>query len=151
MVFKVLWHKLFGSKREEISFYILWSFFTTFVLARLIVYLVVEDYIPNVFLTIRGVHIHHLSYGIFLLAWVGFYCLVYANTAQKLYKTSIVYGIGLGLTFDEFGMWLRLKDTYWIRQSYDAIIVLSILLINFVYLRRFWAKMFRMDKKKLQP
>ena len=143
MILHRIWHRLFGSKQEETSFYILMSFLITFVVARLIVYLIVEDYLPDIFLTIKGVHIHHLSYGIFLLVWVGFYCLVYANTAQKLYKTAIVYGIGLGLTFDEFGMWLRLRDDYWIRQSYDAIIVISLLLINFVYLRHFWARLIR--------
>ena len=123
------------------------SFLITFLVARLVVYAILTDYVPDIFLTIRGVHIHHLSYGIFLLVWVGFYCLVYANTAKKLYKTAIVYGIGLGLTFDEFGMWLRLRDDYWIRQSYDAIIVISILLINFVYLGNFWRKVLRLEKK----
>ncbi|MBI5221852.1 MAG: hypothetical protein HY979_03535, partial [Candidatus Magasanikbacteria bacterium] len=47
-----------------------------------------------------------------------------------------VYGIGLGLTFDEFGMWVRLADTYWVRQSYDAIIVIFLVLLNIAYYRQ---------------
>ena len=37
----------------------------------------------------------------------------------------MVYGIGLGLTFDEFGMWLHLNGDYWQRASFDAVIVLA--------------------------
>ncbi len=51
---------------------------------------------------------------------------------------TFVYGIGLGLTFDEFGMWVRLKDDYWVRQSYDAIIVISLLLLNIAYYKSVW-------------
>ena len=39
-----------------------------------------------------------------------------------------MYGIGLALTFDEFGMWLHLGGGYWQRASFDAIIVLAALL-----------------------
>jgi hypothetical protein len=41
---------------------------------------------------------------------------------------AILYGIGLGLTFDEFGMWLHLGGPYWQRASYDAVITVASLL-----------------------
>jgi hypothetical protein len=41
----------------------------------------------------------------------------------------------LGLTFDEFGMWVRLQDDYWVRQSYDAVIIVTLLLLNIVIVR----------------
>ena len=34
----------------------------------------------------------------------------------------------MGLTYDEFGMWIHLKDNYWQRTSYDAIGVVAALL-----------------------
>jgi len=40
----------------------------------------------------------------------------------------VTYGIGLGLTFDEFGLWLHLGGDYWQRASYDAVIVLATVL-----------------------
>jgi hypothetical protein len=35
------------------------------------------------------------------------------------------YGIAMGLTFDEFGMWLHLGGSYWQRASVDAVIVVA--------------------------
>jgi len=46
---------------------------------------------------------------------------------------TIAYGIGLALTFDEFGMWLHLGGGYWQRASFDAIIVLAALLALLAY------------------
>jgi thiol:disulfide interchange protein len=39
----------------------------------------------------------------------------------------VVYGIGMALTFDEFGMWVRLGGSYWQRASVDAVGVLAAL------------------------
>jgi hypothetical protein len=35
------------------------------------------------------------------------------------------FGVGLALTFDEFGMWLHLGGPYWQRASFDAVIVIA--------------------------
>jgi hypothetical protein len=42
--------------------------------------------------------------------------------------TALLYGLAMGLTFDEFGMWLHLGGSYWQRASVDAVIVVSALL-----------------------
>ena len=36
---------------------------------------------------------------------------------------ALLYGLGMALTFDEFGMWLNLGGGYWQRASFDAVIV----------------------------
>ena len=41
--------------------------------------------------------------------------------------------IGLGLTFDEFGMWLHLGGLYWQRASFDAVTVISAMLALVAY------------------
>jgi hypothetical protein len=68
--------------------------------------------------------VHHLNYGIFLLATVGA-VLLFAplNVAQRSF-CALVYGSSMALTFDEFGMWLHLGGSYWQRASYDAVVVL---------------------------
>jgi hypothetical protein len=120
---------------------ILSSFLITFAISRLFVYLVLGHLMPDFFLTIKGVHIHHFTYGVFILALVGLYFILKRPEVEsRAFKwTTLFYGIGLGLTFDEFGMWIRLEDNYWIRQSYDAVIIVTLLLLNIAYHRTVWS------------
>jgi len=108
------------------------AFLCTFVLARLTVYLVLGHLMPDFFLTIKGVHIHHFTYGVVVLVLVGFFTLARRLTpdSRAWRWSAFVYGVGLGLTFDEFGMWIMLRDDYWVRQSYDAIIIITLLFLN---------------------
>ena len=88
-------------------------------------YLILARRIPDLYLYIGGTHIHHLNYGIFLLSGVGAYLLLKRPTARSLHKVCVLYGIGLALTFDEFGMWLHLGGSYWQRASFDAVVVIA--------------------------
>jgi hypothetical protein len=81
--------------------------------------------IPDLYLYIRGTHVHHLNYGIFLLSIVGGYLMFWRPTGRRLNTAAVLYGIGMGLTFDEFGMWIHLGGSYWQRASWDAVIVLA--------------------------
>ena len=107
---------------------VLVAFLLTFILARLVVFLIILRKIPDLFLYISGTHIHHLNYGIFLLSAVGAYLLFKRPVGKELTISACLYGIGLALTFDEFGMWLHLGGSYWQRASWDAVIVLAALL-----------------------
>lgn len=79
---------------------------------------------PDLFLHLGGTHVHHLNYGIFLLSAVAG-VLLFARLSDKQRSVcALVYGIGMALTFDEFGMWLHLGGSYWQRASFDAVIVL---------------------------
>src|SRR5437879_10088580 len=105
---------------------VLLSLIVTFVLARLVTILITLHRRPNIYLHVHDTHVHHLNYGIFLLAGVGAYLLFSAGPAAP--AAAVIYGIGLGLTFDEFGMWLHLNGDYWQRASFDAIVVLAAVL-----------------------
>ena len=114
------------------------AFLITFILARLLVYFILAGYLPpELFLTVRGVHIHHFTYGVVILSIVGLYLILKRPAADsRRFKLAVwFFGIGLGLTFDEFGMWIRLEDDYWIRQSYDAVVIVGLLLLNIAYYR----------------
>jgi hypothetical protein len=119
---------------------VLVSFLFTFIASRVMVYLIMSGKIKSLYLHVGGVHVHHLNYGIFLLTFVGGY-LIFAQPVGKLLTlTSVIYGIGLALTFDEFGMWLHLGGPYWQRLSFDAIVVIAALLSLFAFapsLRKF--------------
>jgi hypothetical protein len=60
---------------------ILFSFLVTFVLARIVVFLTTSHRLPDLYLHLGGTHIHHLNYGIFLLAGGGGYHLDTRTTA----------------------------------------------------------------------
>jgi hypothetical protein len=102
---------------------VLVSLLVTFVAARLVSILMMLHRMPDIHLHVRDTHVHHLNYGIFLLAGVGAYLLFSPGPAAP--AAAVMYGIGLGLTFDEFGMWLHLNGDYWQRASFDAVIVIA--------------------------
>ncbi len=104
------------------------AFVLTFIASRTVVLLIMSDRIPNLYFFLKGTHVHHLNYGIFLLAGVGAYLLFRAPQGAAANRAAFVYGIAMALTFDEFGMWLHLGGSYWQRASVDAAIVVAALL-----------------------
>lgn len=120
---------------------VLFSFIVTFALSRIIVFLIMSRDIPDLYLHLAGTHIHHLNYGIFILSAVGG-VLLFATLSEKwLALVAIAYGIGLALTFDEFGMWLHMGGSYWQRASFDAITVITsiLLLLAFTPSVKYWS------------
>jgi len=104
---------------------VLVAFLLTFVSARIIVFLIMFRSIPDLYLHLGGTHFHHLNYGIFLLSIIGGYLLFRSPTSRGLKLAAVAYGIGMALTFDEFGMWIHLGGSYWQRASWDAVIVIA--------------------------
>jgi hypothetical protein len=101
------------------------TFLLTFIAARLLVILIMTRRIPDLFLHLGGTHVHHLNYGIFLLSTVGGLLVFTTHPSDRMRKIcALLYGFGMALTFDEFGMWLHLGGGYWQRASFDAVIVL---------------------------
>ena len=79
-----------------------------------------------------GTHIHHLVWGILLLLVMGYLGLAWDPPSPWIELVAIGFGIGMGLTMDEFALWLNLQDVYWApkgRQSIDAVVVTTTLLV----------------------
>lgn len=110
--------------------WVLAAFTVTFLVARVLVLLIMTHRMPNLYFYAGSdhTHVHHLNYGIFLLTIVGAYVLFRRPHGWRFTASAITYGIALGLTFDEFGMWLHLGGPYWQRASFDAVIVIAALL-----------------------
>lgn len=140
---KRLLRNLFLSRLEEVPFIVFLSFLITFVITRTYVYITSNDilemrlFIEHVY--IKGVHVHHLNWGIGILGIVGFMAL-YDLRPVIHRRLAIFYGIGLGLTFDEFALWLKLQDDYYARISYEAIMIISLILLNIIYFPGFWRR-----------
>jgi len=145
-IFARLYKKMVVNKRKEISFWVLYSFLISFGLLRLIVHLFPAYSVFEHF--IEEVHIHHFVPGLFLLALIGFLALNDFHH-KKTRLMGFFYGVGLGLSFDEFGLWLYLDDNYWVRASYDAIVIIFGFLFSWVYFGKFWLNFLRRVKNVL--
>jgi hypothetical protein len=120
---------------RELARRALLAFILTFILARVVVFLIMARRIPNLYLFLRGTHVHHLNYGIFLLAAVGAWLLFRPPAGRAARRAAFAYGIAMALTFDEFGMWLHLGGSYWQRASVDATVVVAAVLALIAYAR----------------
>jgi hypothetical protein len=79
-----------------------------------------------------GTHIHHLVWGILLLLSMGYLGISFNLDSPWIELVAVGFGIGMGLTLDEFALWLNLQDVYWSakgRQSIDAVVVTACLLV----------------------
>ena len=112
---------------------VLTSFVTTFLCTRIIVLLIMSRDIPDLYFHLGGTHVHHLNYGIFVLSAVGAVLLFIPPKGKWLDLVAIAYGVGLALTFDEFGMWLHLGGSYWQRASFDAVTIIGGMLLLSAY------------------
>jgi hypothetical protein len=77
-----------------------------------------------------GVHVHHLVFGIVLLIVCGFVSFAVEPAEPWLEILAAGFGIGIGLTLDEFALWLYLEDVYWAeegRRSVDAVIIAALI------------------------
>lgn len=111
------------NKEPGLYFYLVFpiatSFLITFVLAR-----VFNHLFPWLYIVVSpGVHIHHFTYGFFILAISGYLALIHRGPRAS-YLIALFHGAGLGLSFDEFGMWLRLQDDGIVRWSYDGFMMM---------------------------
>ena len=113
------------SERASIARRALFGFILTFIAARTVVLLIMTRRMPNLYFFLHGTHVHHLNYGIFLLAGVGAYLLFCSQGSVHLRRAALAYGAAMALTFDEFGMWLHLGGSYWQRASIDAVVVVA--------------------------
>src|SRR5947199_395156 len=72
-----------------------------------------------------GMHIHHYVYGIFILATAGYLAMIFKGDRATSW-IALLYGLGIGLTFDEFGMWLSppfQRGTRWNMGGLEFVII----------------------------
>jgi hypothetical protein len=74
--------------------------------------------------SIGGNHVHHQVFGILIIIGTGIDLISQTPRGAALDAAAAVFGLGVGLTVDEFALWLHLEDVYWSeqgRKSVDAI------------------------------
>jgi hypothetical protein len=73
---------------------------------------------------IAGHHVHHQVFGILVIIGTGIVLVSQTPRGTGLDAAAAIFGVGVGLTVDEFALWLHLEDVYWTvqgRKSVDAI------------------------------
>ncbi len=134
------------------------SFLITFAGVRILVHRIANHEGPGhlQWVVVRGMHIHHLVWGILILLLVGYGWLLdlgWSNSPQSIFfgrLMAVCYGVGAALTLDEFALWLILEpDANWTRGrlSIDAVILFGAALSAgawgapfFRALQRMWGK-----------
>jgi hypothetical protein len=116
-----------NSKKLQIQFIILSTFIISFFIARAFVVLLDVPINPAYQFWLKGYRVHHFFFGIGLLAiggWLG-----HIQRGRFVTKISAsLYGGGLGLIVDEFGLLLTFGD-YWAIQSYIFFVLISLFLL----------------------
>ncbi len=142
-----LYRQHFPESPRERLFLASVSFFLTFATVRAITHAIHAGIGPFHNIESRGLHIHHMVFGITLLLVVGYLWLVQIGTGMKGTLTwigrvtALLYGTAAALTLDEFALWLNLRDVYWQREgraSVDAILLFGSLLMVGVLGGRFF-------------
>jgi hypothetical protein len=116
---------------RETQFLFLLSFLLTFGFIRTSAHMIraqVRWWPGNV--QVGGTHIHHLVWGILLLLVTGYAGVAIHPGDPWRDILAVLFGIGTGLTLDEFALWLNLKDVYWSKQgraSIDAVVIAAAL------------------------
>lgn len=117
-----------GENRDGI-FLVLVGFIGSFVACRVTTRLQRSPRAPSWLksaVTDGGVHIHHLVWGICLMIAAGAIGFASAGENPWFDIAAALFGIGVGLTIDEFALWFYLEDVYWAeqgRKSIDATVI----------------------------
>ena len=78
-----------------------------------------------------GLHVHHLVFGIITMMVAGTVGFAAFGHSPLTEISAFFFGVGAGLTIDEFALWVYLEDVYWAREgrsSIDATVIAAALL-----------------------
>ena len=81
---------------------------------------------PGSVVSDSGVHLHHLVFGIVTMMVAGTVSFAGFATSPLYEICAFLFGVGIGLTIDEFALWVHLDDVYWAREgrsSVDAAVI----------------------------
>ncbi|HEY3553299.1 MAG TPA: hypothetical protein VGK66_06370 [Solirubrobacterales bacterium] len=127
-IFTDFWAKL-DKHDEQGLFLVLVGFIGSFAFIRMSTRLQRSPRVPwwpGSIVSDGGVHIHHLVFGIVTMMIAGAGGFLAFGRTPWTEICAFLFGVGAGLTIDEFALWVYLDDVYWAeegRKSIDATVI----------------------------
>jgi hypothetical protein len=131
-VLKVEGESFLGGEAERAGLILLAAMLLSFLFIRTSARLMRSPKVPwwpGSVTTEGGLHVHHLVFGIALMLSCGFVLALQPDSPWFEFVAA-GFGIGAGLTLDEYALWLHLDDVYWAeegRRSVDAVVVAALI------------------------
>jgi len=134
-IFTAFWGNL-EDNHEQAVFLVLVGFVGAFAFIRTSTRIIRSESVswwPGNVESDSGLHLHHLVFGIVTMMVAGTLGFVADARSPLIEIAALFFGIGVGLTIDEFALWVHLEDVYWEREgrsSIDAtVIAASVMLL----------------------
>lgn len=127
-IFTDFWDNL-EQHHEQGLFLVLVGFILSFAFIRMSTRIIRSEAVswwPGNIESDSGVHLHHLVFGIVTMMVSGVLLSISLGDAPLTEIAALAFGVGLGLTIDEFALWVHLDDVYWAeegRSSIDATVI----------------------------
>lgn len=139
-IFTEFWNNLVEHEEQGL-FLVLAGFILSFAFIRMSTRLMRSPRVPwwpGSVVSESGVHLHHLVFGIVTMMVAGTFGFSALGDSPWTEVCAFAFGIGAGLTIDEFALWVYLDDVYWAeegRSSIDATVLaaaaMGLLLLGF--------------------
>ncbi|MGE5407440.1 MAG: hypothetical protein ACM3NV_02395 [Syntrophothermus sp.] len=127
-IFSDFWSNLVENEEQGL-FLVLVGFIGSFAFIRMSTRLMRSPKVPwwpGSVVSDSGVHLHHLVFGIVTMMIAGALGFLSFGRSPTTEICAVFFGIGAGLTIDEFALWVHLDDVYWAeegRSSIDATVI----------------------------
>jgi hypothetical protein len=123
------WNEHILANNRQGVFLVLVGFILSFAFIRMSTRLMRSPRVPwwpGSIVSDSGVHLHHLVFGIVTMMIAGAGGFAAFGNSPWTEICAFAFGIGAGLTIDEFALWVYLDDVYWAkegRSSIDATVI----------------------------
>jgi hypothetical protein len=128
-IFSDFWDDQILAEEKQGLFLVLVGFVLSFAFIRMSTRLMRSPRVPwwpGSVVSDSGVHLHHLVFGIATMMIAGSVGFTVLGDGPWAEICAFFFGVGAGLTIDEFALWIYLDDVYWAeegRVSIDATVI----------------------------